>query len=338
MKHISFSKIPQFRDVIRNIKHQTYFTGLDDSGEPIYDETKILPKVSFKGTVKIHGSNGGICFSKDEFWCQSRKMILSIEKDNNGFHSFCHSRKDQFNDIRLKILNNRETSLGSDDIISIFGEYCGVGINKGCAIHQLSKRFIIFAVKVVPTIGDSFYIDSNLHNTDYEIYNINDFKTFNIEIDFNRPELAQNKIVELVNQVENECPVGKAFGVKGIGEGIVWVGEYEGTRHIFKTKGEKHAISSSKVKTIAPIDVEKVNNVREFVEYAVTENRMLQALQEVFEGKELVIQKMGDFLKWIVGDIKDEEEDVMIENGLVIKDVSRAISSKARPWFMEKLN
>ena len=43
-KHISFGKIPQFRDVIRNVNHQAQFIGLDDDGEPIFNSNaeKIL--------------------------------------------------------------------------------------------------------------------------------------------------------------------------------------------------------------------------------------------------------------------------------------------------------
>jgi hypothetical protein len=126
--------------------------------------------------------------------------------------------------------------------------------------------------------------------------------------------------------------------VSGIGEGIVWVGHYEGVRHVFKTKGEKHSVS--KVKKIAAIDVEKVNSIREFVEYAVTENRMKQAIEELFtsQGIEPAIQQMGDYLRWVMKDIAKEEADTLGENNLVLKDVGRYVSQKAKVWFQELLN
>jgi len=338
-KHVSFSKIPQFRDVIRNVNNQTKFVGLDDDGEPTYNTHARKPTITFDGSVKLHGTCSSVCFTSDgiasEMWCQSRNRILSIDSDNNGFWQFCYDRKDTFLDLGNQII--QEVELKKYEILTIFGEYCGQGINQGCAIHQLSKRFIIFAIKVVPQEGDSYYIDSsNLRDSDNQIYNIADFKTFQVNIDFNYPELAQNKMVEFVNEVETECPVGKAFDVSGVGEGIVWVGAYEGVRHVFKTKGEKHSVT--KVKKIAAVDVEKVNSIKEFVEYAVTENRLNQAITEVFEGEEPTIQKMGDFLRWTVSDIATEEVETLSNNNLILKDVGRAISNKARPWFQELLN
>ncbi len=206
---------------------------------------------------------------------------------------------------------------------------------------------MIFGVKIAPFDGDpdvvSYWVNHHdLANTDEGIYNIEDFETFELDIDFNRPDLAQNKIVELVDAVEQECPVGKAFGRtqddNTVGEGIVWTGWYKDTLHRFKTKGKKHSIS--KVKTVAPIDTEKLNSIHEFVDYAVTENRLAQAVEQVFtvESKEPVIQGMGDFLRWLVNDIAKEEMDVMSENGLEPKDVNKHISTKARQWFMAYLD
>jgi len=197
--------------------------------------------------------------------------------------------------------------------------------------------FVIFAVKVVPKEGASYYIGpKNLSDPDNQIYNINDFRTYQITVDFNYPELAQNRFVELVNDVENECPVGKAFDVSGIGEGIVWTGYYDGVRHILKTKGKKH--STSKVKVLAAVNPEKINSIREFVEYCVTENRMNQAISEVFGDEEPIIQKMSDFLRWLMHDIADEEADTLKENNLILKDVGSSVANKARPWFQNFLN
>ncbi len=47
---------------------------------------------------------------------------------------------------------------------------------------------------------------------------------------------------------------------------------------------------------------------------------------------------MGDFLRWLIGDITKEEMDVMVENGLEPKDVNKYISTKARVWFMSYVN
>jgi hypothetical protein len=334
-RHVSFSKIPQFRNIIRNVINQSQYVGMDEDGEPVYDKNVEKPKLLFSGTVKLHGSNGSVVYNGEEIWYQSRKRVVTPTSDNHGFSQFCMARKESFEKL-LEQVKTRTTEVSP--IISIFGEYCGQGIAKGTAISKLPKMFVIFAVKV--SVGDDAeYIDSTgLKDPDNQIYNIHDFETFSVEVDFAYPELAQNEFVRLVNYVENQCPVGKALGSEGIGEGIVWTCIYKGTRHIFKTKGEKHSVS--KVKKIAPVDVEKVNSIREFVEYAVTENRMEQAIKELFtsQGVEPEIQQMGDFLRWVMKDIANEEMDVLLENNLVLKDVSKHAANKAKIWFQELLN
>ena len=155
-----------------------------------------------------------------------------------------------------------------------------------------------------------------------------------IDIDFNNPELAVNNMTEITEAVEAECPVGKHFGVSGIGEGVVWETTYKGQHLNFKVKGEKH--SATKVNKLVKVDVEKIASIDAFVEYALTENRLNQGIEQVFtiEGTTPDIKQMGPFLKWVMGDICKEEMDTLVENGLEPKDVSRSINQKAREWFM----
>lgn len=324
-KHVPFTKIGQYRNIIRDVCHV-----------PDGEIRKIQPTLTFTGTTKIHGSNAGIsCTKEDGIWYQSRKNIITPEKDNAGFTFFASQREDFW----YKIFDY----LYKDGYITtIFGEWAGKGIQSGVAVAELEKRFVVFAVKYtgIEDEADHFYIKPDFMNEDLDIYNIYDFPTHTIEIDFNTPELAQAKMIDLVDAVEKECPFAKYFGISGVGEGLVWscFDENDHRIHIFKTKGEKH--SASKVKTIAPVDVEKMNSVREFVEYAVTENRLNQAVEQVFTiiSEEPRIQMMGDFLKWINKDVISEEIDTLNENGLEPKDVGKAMSVKARMWFMEFLD
>jgi hypothetical protein len=170
-----------------------------------------------------------------------------------------------------------------------------------------------------------------------DIWNISQFKQYQIEIDFNDPQASINKMIELTEEVEAECPVAKDFDISGIGEGIVWTAKFNGNRIIFKTKGEKH--QSSKVKTLVAVDMEKLNSVNEFVTYAVTENRLNQAIEQVFTSNYDTpeITKMGLFLKWISSDVVKEELDVLTNSGLEMKDVGGAINKKAVTWFKKYL-
>jgi hypothetical protein len=148
------------------------------------------------------------------------------------------------------------------------------------------------------------------------------------------PQLVQNQLSELTIKVEEECPVAKAFGYSGIGEGIVWTADFKGVVHRFKVKGERH--SSSKVKTLAAVDVEKLNSIKEFVDYAVSESRFNQALENIFPNNEPIdVKKMGDVIRWVVNDVIKEEMDTMVENQLEPKEINKYISSKVREMFFK---
>jgi hypothetical protein len=99
-------------------------------------------------------------------------------------------------------------------------------------------------------------------------------------------------------------------------------------------KGEKH--SSSKVKTLAAVDVEKLNTIKEFVDYSVSESRFNQALENIFPNNEPIdVKKMGDVIRWVVNDVIKEEMDTMVENQLEPKEINKYISSKVREMFFK---
>ena len=341
-KFTKFTDIKQYRNIIKDVIHSIQYDGIDENGNHIMNRNKELPTVTFKGTVKLHGSNSAVSHTyEDGLWFQSRNRKITVGKDNAGFAAFATKHQEDFE----KLINTiREDVDSKENIVTVFGEWCGKGIQKNVSIANVEKRFVIFAVKVTPfSEEDSYYIDCTKYNSDNElIHNINDFKTYSVDVDFNHPELAQNKFIELVEEVEKECPVGKALGVtsdmNNVGEGIVWETFMDGKRFIFKTKGSKHSIS--RVKTVAAVDVEKVNSILEFVDYCVTENRLNQGIESVFTqtGTEPDIKQMGPFLKWIMGDIIKEEIDVLCQNDLTAKDVGREVSKKARVWFQTFLD
>lgn len=97
-------------------------------------------------------------------------------------------------------------------------------------------------------------------------------------------------------------------------------------------KGQKHSVS--KVKTLAAVDPVKLQSIKDFVEYAVTENRLRQGLQEIG----LDIASLGAFIAWVNRDINKEEADVLEANSLSMKDVAKFTTNKARSWYMEQLN
>jgi hypothetical protein len=345
-KMIKFPSIEQFRTVVSNVNRRYNFTGLDENGEAIYDPSMPKPVLKFKGTVKLHGTNAAVSFNAPSgMWAQSRENIITPEKDNAGFAFFAHSHEVQFMRLFHDVAVNNDIDMHKNTI-TIYGEWAGANIQKGVGICNLPKSFFIFGVKITPHIeteeelkaNPAYWVDySYLRNVDAKIYNIDDYPTYSIEIDFNMPQLVQNQLSELTIAVEEECPVAKAFGFSGIGEGIVWSCEYQGVVHRFKVKGELH--SSSKVKTLAAVDVEKLNSIKEFVDYAVTDSRVNQAIENVFPNQEpLDVKKMGDVIRWVVNDVIKEEMDTMVENNVEPKEINKYISAKTREMFFAKLN
>lgn len=343
-KMIKFPSIEQFRSTVSNVRRHYAFTGIDENGEAIYDNNLPKPKLVFKGTVKLHGTNAAICYNSVRgFWAQSRENIITPEKDNAGFAFFAESKKDVLIDLVNTAAYRDKIDL-SNNTITIYGEWCGGNIQKGVGISNLPKSFFIFGVKVSPfevegleKQAPAYWLDySDLGNSEDRIYNIDDFQTYSIEVDFNYPELVQNKLSEMTIAVEEECPVAKAFGFSGIGEGIVWTTMLNGESYRFKVKGEKH--SASKVKVLAAVDVEKVESIQKFVDYAVTDSRLNQAIENVFPNNEpLSMHKFGEIVRWMVNDIIKEEMDVLVENGLEPKLVNSKISFKTKDMFLNKL-
>jgi hypothetical protein len=338
MKHTKYPKIEQFRNIVTNINRLSTFVGLDENQEPIYDNTKPKPVLTFKGTVKLHGTNAGICYNdQDGLWAQSRENIITITKDNAGFVFFVNSRKDDLMDL-INIVKDKNGIDTSELTISIYGEWAGSGIQKGVGISNIEKSFFIFGAKISkqndPDFTSYWVNIDNLGCKGDKIYNIEDFPTYKIDIDFNMPQLKQNELGEITQKVEEQCPVAKQLGFEGVGEGVVWSTEYKGAIHRFKVKGEKHSVS--KVKTLASVDVDKLNNIMEFVDYAITKNRFDQAIEKIFDSPEnMDIKKMGDLIRWMVNDVNEEEIDTMVENGLEPKDVNKYISTKTREMFFK---
>lgn len=335
-KQINYPKIVQFRQVVSNVKHKASFVGLDENGNPIYNKSLPKPVLKFHGTVKLHGTNAAVCFNYlHGMWYQSRTRIITPESDNAGFAFFAESKRVFFRQILTAIIRANDIDF-TKNTISIYGEWAGKGVQKGVGISEFDKAFYIFGIKVSPLdeTKSAYWIENKevYKFEDQNIYNIESFPTFEIDIDFAYPEYSQNKMVEITEQVEKECPVAKQLGASGIGEGVVWSCNYGGGVLRFKVKGEKHSVS--KVKKLKTVDVEKVKNIENFVEYAVTENRVKQACQEVFGiGVMADIQKLGEVIKWVVNDVRKEEMDIMVERNLTPKDTGKYIANKTRQIF-----
>jgi hypothetical protein len=362
---LSFPSIKPFNAAIKAVAEKTSYVGKDEHGESIYSRGA-RPILTYIGTVKLHGSNSSIVQyqSGEMFKIQSRNREINIENDNMGFAKFIEESGaeywlNMFSQIRTKF------KISDTDAVSIYGEICGSSVQKGVALSQLPKMFVIFAIgiggksvvekELSDDIEDDIdvneenqnrkWIASTLMNSicvDHNkgIYNSFQLPSFEITIDFNNPIAIQNLLIDLTNQVETECPVGKHFGVSGIGEGIVWRPthpDYQSSRFWFKVKGKKHSVT--KVKTLVEVDLEKMNSIDEFARAVLSNARLQQAIEYLQEsGLKVSVESTSSFLKWICNDVIKEESDRMKESCLSKKEVFKAISDKARCWYFKYLD
>jgi RNA ligase len=316
-----YPSIEQFRNVIRNVKAIHDYQGKDEEGKAIYQHKENYPTLKFKGTIKLHGTNASIVKYADKLEFQSRERVLSLDEDNARFMATMINKDLEF----------LFSQFSANDYTAIYGEWCGGNIQKSVAINGLEKMFVIFGIMV-----DDVWVElpKELYKNEIGIYNILQFPTYEIDIDFNAPEIVQNKLIELTIAVEECCPVGKYFNKEGVGEGIVFTCITNQDLK-FKSKGEKH--SASKVKVLNTIDVELMESINEFVESVVSENRLKQGISFFNENNISVDSKnTGEFLRWIVTDVLKEEKDTLEASGLDEKKVKNAIVTKARIWFLNQ--
>ena len=338
MSHIPFPSINQFRHVVGQVKRKAAFMGLDAAGEPILNPAPVYPTLGFIGTVKLHGTNAAIVFRPEGVSFQSRERVLTSEEDNAGFYNHMIQFPVALEKLQHKICMAAGLDpLSIDYNIAVYGEWCGGNIQKGVAITGLPKMFVIFAIKV----NGEWFTDGvmGLRDEAASIYDINQFAKYFYSIDFEKPEKAQNHLAALTAHIEDSCPVGSHFGQPGIGEGIVWRCIEDPSSDLwFKVKGEKH--SASKVKTLAAVDVEAVEGMRAFVEMTVTEARLEQGLQNLVneQGKPFDMTSMGDFIRWIHGDVLKEEGDTFAKSGLKERNLGGSIAQVAKRWYVQRMN
>jgi hypothetical protein len=315
----------------------------------------VPPVVTYRPKIKLHGTNAGVQLTTAGGMVpQARNSILHLDKDNMGFARWVHDNEEFF---------RSRSRLALDHNVVIHGEWCGKGIQKGAAITEIDHRvFAVFAIQI--GYQDSDYCKlvtkpegiygylgggSSSLKTPYIPDNILvvPYMQQEFTLDWSDQLVLQSevdKINELVLEVEREDPwVSRIFKVSGVGEGVVMYPQLDDKDHlvdrdlfsdfVFKAKGEKH--QQVKQKKPVQLDPERVKNIEAFAELVVTDARLEQAVTEGCDG-EFDVKKTGHLLKWIGHDVKKECKDELKAAKLDWKQVSKAVTQKARNWYIEK--
>ena len=60
---IKFPSIEQYRNIVKRVQHSARYVGYnEEKNEPIINPFAEMPTLTFTGTVKLHGTNAGVCY------------------------------------------------------------------------------------------------------------------------------------------------------------------------------------------------------------------------------------------------------------------------------------
>lgn len=336
--HISWSSIELLHNVIRTLAILKENTG----AEP--------PQVSYRGKVKLHGTNCAVQITPDGVFAQSRTGMLTTEDDYKGFAKWVasHTSPGDVNGDGMGYFMNRRPTF------TILGEWCGPGVEKGMAISQVkNKVFAVFAIQVglgvdARVVYDPEEIDLYLGGSLPQGMYVLPWQGDEFSVDFTDRASIENA-ASLVNQrvaeVEREDPwVKTTLGVSGIGEGLVFypvaVGgnptavptDPEALAHLmWKAKGEKHRTAGTK--EAVQVEPSVVASTGEFVSLMVTPARLEQGVSVACGGvREPKMTR--NFLSWVSADVMKESMAELEVSGLTWPQVEKAVQAKAREWFL----
>lgn len=323
---LRYPSIRNFRDIVQEIKTKTS-----------------LQEVEFVQTVKLHGTNASVVLDcENNLYSQSRNRILSIDNDNQNFASFVENNKQIFREELNNILSTTEATH-----VVVYGEWCGEGIASKVAITKLPKMFVIFAIRLVFNSSleseNSKWLDITLplginlkpfRFSDKRIYNITDFPSQTINIDFEEVSTSLAELNNFTTLVDQECPVAKQLGVIGNGEGNVY--HTKDFKYVFKMKGDSHSKAKQKIKNLTGKDLEDLEQISKLANILVSPERLQQGLDYMKEMNiETLSSNTGIFIKWVVQDILKEELDLIKKTSLNQKNVISSCVKLAKDFYME---
>ena len=339
--HIRWPRIRSFHAMFKNAKR----IDNDLPGEVVY-----------RGKIKLHGQNVGITIQRPldddcqpTVSIQSRNHIVDnctlagevVFPDNVSF----------FTDLWGYFVSQSEpNSVPGCSQFTIFGEWCGKGIQKHAAISTIDEKvFAIFAIDflgclmVEPDDITTFLTCNGANVMPPRVY-VLPWQTDFMSVDFDDEKKTQVVLDELDESVVECCRcdpwVQETFGISGLGEGLVLypVSKYSTgrqylERHVFgvygfKAKGEQFRVVENRKS--ATVKVPKVVDTMKFVDVVCTEARLEQAVSETGA---TCMTDTRHVLDWIRNDIQCECQLEMEESGVTIKTINRSLGRRVCSWF-----
>lgn len=301
---------------------------------------KDLPVVQAVATEKVHGSNAGVGYNKKNgMFVQSRSQILTPkENDNVACALYAFDKEETWTGLIEKIAELNKIDLDKNTII-VYYEWAGLGINKHTCIDGMKEKiaFIFRNCKVVPNDedADQYWIPTcDLSSVENGIYNITNFKTWEMDLDLSNPTQIREDLSELLSEFEKNSPIGKRFGFDtNILEGFVVEFKMGEDLHKFKFKGDEHVAKKKTVKENPYTDEDMAELFA--LSHKVTPSwRLEQATTEC--GNEM--KDLGNVIRWVVNDIKKEEmSEIEHLNDVMMKGLWRQVSAVVKGYVDTEL-
>lgn len=323
------------------------------------------PTLTYRAKVKLDGTNAGVQISPvGQVSAQSRTQLITPKNDNVGFANWVNQHLEYF------------SGLADGTHITVFGEWCGQGIQNRTAISRIERR--IFAVFAIQYGGVNGHVAKLVVGPDQIRDRLPDhpdifvlpFYGDPIELDFSNKEQLKTQAEHLnqwVTRVEQIDPWVKAtFGIEGLGEGLVMyplvdqiptgeeaketdTGEDKNVdqgidpAHRIERLGYSELLFKAKglkhhvAKVKKPVQVDP-EKVQGINEFVALFVTEARLEQGVMEAcdGEFNIKKMGVFLKWFTNDVQKESKAELAAAHLTWKEVNKAVMNTAREWYREK--
>lgn len=327
--------------------------------------------VNYRCKVKLHGTNAAIqCHQDGRIIAQSRTGEVTVGNDNAGFAKWVEENREKW------LLRNNQVIYGEWIGPGIQKGVAVSSIPKKSfavfAVRSMENPESLLVepadIKhVVSGIPDTYIIPwySQLIKHPVSGPGMPDSPVDTVlelvvdwSLDNEALQRTADHINEWVSKVEANDPwVETVFGIKGTGEGLVFYPvsrEHEGYTNfsnlVFKAKGEKHKnIATAKP---AQVDAAAAASIDAFVDMVLTPARLEQGARAIMgEHKHedslnclfcttgaltYDVKLTGKFVNWVSADVEKETQDELAASNLTWKQVQKAVSDKARAWYLAK--
>ncbi|EMC90866.1 hypothetical protein BAUCODRAFT_152852 [Baudoinia panamericana UAMH 10762] len=239
------------------------------------DHTIFARPVPFTGTIKLHGTHADMIVRADN----------TIGYESRDRTDLDHGERQ----LRLHIV----LAINSEGSLLMAGKWIGQGIQKGVAIAKLPRCFVPCGIRLAEA-WEPIELYAGIEDSEAGMLNINRGGFYHLEYSIAYEGVSfLAKARELRLAVAASCAFGRAMGIEGEGEGIVWTPAANSnlpnvSKLWFKTQAE-HFNHNIKLKVAAEKAME----------------RAWQYLAEM--GTSQTMQSIGIFFRWLTDDLALEE-------------------------------